>query len=57
MIELRKTGYCISCPGIDLEVITFHVGDEKRQNVVCKNEKLCTRLEKMLKEREGRQET
>ena len=57
MIELKKDGDCISCPGIDLEVMTFYVGDEKRQNVVCKNLSLCRRLKKMLEEREGRQET
>ena len=57
MIELRKTGACIGCPGMDLEVGTLYLGDEKLQNVFCKNEKLCRRLKKMLEEREGRQET
>lgn len=57
MIELIKAGDCIDCPGIDLEVVTFYAGAEKLQNVVCKNEKLCRRLKKMLEEREGRKET
>ena len=30
MIELRKTEDCINCPGIDLEVMTFFVRDEKK---------------------------
>ena len=55
MIELRKTEECVDCPGIDLEVMTFYVGVEKRQNVVCKNLTLCRRLKEILEEREARQ--
>ena len=57
MIELRKTGDCIDCPGMDLEVGILYFGAEKVQKVYCRNEELCRRLKKMLEEREGRQET
>ena len=57
MIELRKTEDCIDCPGMDLEVVTLYAENEKLQNVVCRNERLCRRLKKMLEEREKRQET
>lgn len=57
MIVLKKDGDCIDCPGIDLEVVSLYVDNEKLQNVVCRNERLCRRLKKMLEEREGRQET
>ena len=49
MIELRKTGDCIDCPGVDLEVVTLYAGDEKLQNVVCRNERLCRRLKDIRK--------
>lgn len=57
MITLKKDGDCIDCPGIDLKVVTLYAGNEKLQNVICENERLCRRLKKMLEEREGRQET
>lgn len=57
MIELRKTGDCIGCPGIDLTVVTYYAGTEEIQNVVCRNERLCRRLKKMFSEREEKQET
>lgn len=57
MIELIKTGDCIDCPGMDLEVGILYFGNEKVQKVYCRNEELCRRLKKMLEEREGRQET
>ena len=57
MIILKKDGDCVDCPGIELEVVTLYVNDEKLQNVVCRNERLCRRLKKMIEEREGRQET
>ena len=57
MIVLKKDGDCVDCPGIDLEVVTLYADGEKLQNVVCKNEKLCRRLKKMMEEREGQQET
>lgn len=57
MIVLKKDGDCIDCPGIDLEVVTLYAGDEKLQNVVCRNERLCRRLKKMLAERGEKQET
>ena len=57
MIVLKTDGDCIDCPGIDLEVVTLYAGDEKLQNVVCRNEELCRRLKKIIEEREGRQET
>lgn len=57
MIVLKTDGDCIDCPGIDLEVVTLYAGNEKLQNVVCRNERICRRLKKMLEEREGRQET
>ena len=56
MITLKTDGDCIDCPGIDLKVVTLYAGNEKLQNVVCENERLCRRLKKMLSEREAKQE-
>lgn len=57
MIVLKKDGDCVDCPGIALEVVTLYADGEKLQNVVCRNQKLCRRLKKMLEEREEKQET
>lgn len=57
MITLKTDGDCIDCPGIDLQVVTLYADNEKLQNVVCRNERICRRLKKMFAEREEKQET
>lgn len=57
MIRLEKTGDCVGCPGIDLEIATLYIGDETVQRVICKNERLCKRLKKAWEERKEQTET
>ena len=42
MIELRVTGKCEGCPGIDLKISTLYCdGLPTETRVSCKNAKLC----------------
>ena len=50
MIELRITGECKGCPGIDLKITTLYCdGLPAETRVSCKNAKLCGSIAKHLR--------
>lgn len=53
-ITLKRTGFCVGCPCIDIDVQTWWYDKNRDPSVSCKNEEICEMwLERIPKEKKG----